>query len=172
MLKTLLRTMGAATVLIGSQAMAAQITLNAGDSAIFNFAPPSVSAAVSVVSGYALEQPVTGTMALYGGANLSGSLIHTDIDLLHSNGSDYRTDLALLDGFSILINITSGTFAIDPLAVYMDAGMTKWLATAPGTVGSDSRGGSTTPSVPEPGSLLLVAMAGLALSATRRRLAR
>lgn len=166
----------ALTTALAGGAAAAPITLNAGESAVFNFANPGPLGALSLnLSGFVAGQSASGTSSYHSGQNLAGDLIYVDNQpASYVAVVDTLTQASILDGFSVLIEITAGSFTIDPVVFYSNGTFASG-GQQRGTLGDRSGLASvTTPtpgtsSVPEPGSLALAGMAMAGLVAARRR---
>ena len=159
----------AAGVVGGAQAAPLEFTLTAGQSMVFNFsAPANASNYDQLYIGSWISVGATGTFSYYAGDNLSGGLVHSTTDFI---SQAVNTQPSLLDGFSWRVQVATGSLSVRGIANYEDSHFVFNGTSVEGTVGNAS--GLTPPpgpnGVPEPGSLALVALAGLGLAAARHR---
>ena len=177
MMKKVLGAAALAVSMVGG-AQAAALTMGPGATAVFNFSGWADSTSLRLM-GFSTEQGETASITYYTGHNLAGTVAYTDLAPSRMTAEDELSNSALRDGFSVHIQVFHIGFVIDPVAVYFNEfGIP--MAEQAGTLGNTS--GLTPPppppvdpnppptsNVPEPGSLALVAMAGLGLAAAQQR---
>lgn len=174
MFKKVLGAVALASAMAGG-AQAAVFTINAGESMVFTFSNPGPLGTGTVALGTLNDQGETGSIAYYTGLNLTGTLVYTDLAPSTFSPGDKITDSALVDGFSVLVTITTGSFSTQAEAAYYYANdLISVVGRQSGEVGNDSRPNPPPPNptpnnVPEPGSFALVALAGLGLVAAQQR---
>lgn len=180
-IRQLLRSLAGLVLVASAGAQATVISASAGESLIFNFAAPAATAVSFNIDYVASSGSPIGKVSFFDLPNLGGGggsawlSSASGYNLLNLPGW-YISDTPLLDGFSVLIEVTSGTFTVGRDGVDMLKAIYGLTPTGfdvvTATLGTDSRATTTPPtppSVPEPSSLLLASLAGLALLGTRRR---
>jgi hypothetical protein len=176
------RILSAAALAAGTLGSAHAGNVSLTGSQVFNFAGTTQSGVMSVVIANAyFSNPGTGTATFYSGQNRGGTVVATST-AASNLGLLYLNDPLVLDadGFSMYVEMSSGAFNYTSPSSqggeFIPGMEARYMATnGPGTylqkVGytlGDSSAYVAPSTVPEPGSLLLVALAGLGLVATSR----